>query len=628
MITTFDVETYGFSKDLICGSVAYRDYKKQIQVNTYKTKEELLKRMKEIAEYETKQDHKVQFYAHNADYDSLRLIDINDPQLKIIKASRPGIYAYRIGPEQKLSMALYDSMKILPMSLEKVGKIIGHEKTRPPKELDDKMKSGKKWKLTFEEYNQIAEYNKNDCILLLKALEWIKEECKKEGLKPKELRSIGQISQNKFNMNLRKNPEWSNAFFERNTQKGQPKGYIQTKYSKEIREASRSARFETFQLGTSEHATYIDKKSHYPDTCTEIRIPDLRTEQMIKNPLEIMAIEQIVKQIGVTKCIIEKPADEYGYIPIRLKKERDIIYDQGYNLAGNAWPKQKCTLIGTWTNNELQEYLKKGCKIKAIEYTINYAPLNGNPLGEFMKEMYEKRQKSEHTSQFYKLIMNNLTGRFSYQKTDDDIEIDNINNTPEWERKGYTRGERDQFNCLYYKESEKKPSYYYAPIISALIYSEARMIMQREIEKIPAKDLLYMANDSIMTNKDYGYKFDIGENMGQFGYVEDDEGKIIDRPTIIYGIDNYMIGNLIKLNGIHKSYATKEQFMKKKIKYTQMYTLANAPEPNMAGTMHQKERDLTKTITKAIQRQEDIERMTQFRDKYTDCTWFEQQGYI
>ena len=52
MIATFDVETYGFSKDLICGSVAYRDYKKQIQVNTYKTKEELLKRMKEIAEYE------------------------------------------------------------------------------------------------------------------------------------------------------------------------------------------------------------------------------------------------------------------------------------------------------------------------------------------------------------------------------------------------------------------------------------------------------------------------------------------------------------------------------------------------------------------------------------------------
>ena len=67
---------------------------------------------------------------------------------------------------------------------------------------------------------------------------------------------------------------------------------------------------------------------------------------------------------------------------------------------------------------------------------------------------------------------------------------------------------------------------------------------------------------------------------------------------------------------------------KKEIKYTQMYSLANAPTPNMAGTFHEKERDLVKTILKAKQRIEDIQTIKEFRDKYTDCSWFEQEGYL
>ena len=203
IIATYDVETQGFSKDILCGSIAYRNYKEELKIESFKNGKEMINRMKEIAEKEQKQGHKIQYYAHNADYDSLRLIDLNDPDLKIIKATRDGIYAYKIGPEKKISMVLYNSMKIFPMGLEKVGKIIGHEKTRPPKEIDNKMKNPEKQTYTLEELNQIIQYNQNDCIVLLKALEWIKTQCKQEGLKPRELRSIGQIAQN-MNQNTNK----------------------------------------------------------------------------------------------------------------------------------------------------------------------------------------------------------------------------------------------------------------------------------------------------------------------------------------------------------------------------------------------------------------------------------------
>ena len=176
MILTYDLETYEFSKDIICGSIAYRDYKQEIKLETYNNKKDIIEALIKIAESEEKQGHKVQAYAHNADFDALRLIEIKDKRLKIIKATKPGIYAYKTKPEnEKYPLYLYDSMKIFPMGLEKVGKIIGHEKTTPPKEIDNKMKHDPNFKPTYEEYQEIVKYNQNDCIVLLKALEWIKK---------------------------------------------------------------------------------------------------------------------------------------------------------------------------------------------------------------------------------------------------------------------------------------------------------------------------------------------------------------------------------------------------------------------------------------------------------------------
>lgn len=93
MILTYDIETCGLTKNIICGSLSYNKNGKNI-TQTYNTSQELKQAIKQIALNNYEQHRgKTTAYAHNADYDLYRLLTFNEPDIKIIKRSKPAIIA-------------------------------------------------------------------------------------------------------------------------------------------------------------------------------------------------------------------------------------------------------------------------------------------------------------------------------------------------------------------------------------------------------------------------------------------------------------------------------------------------------------------------------------------------------
>lgn len=635
MIIASDIETQGFTKQYLCGSTAWQvSSTKNIMTKTFTTKEEHLNWILEKAKTEEQNQHKTIVYFHNSLFDTTRLFKLNDPNIKIIKRTKPYIIGYGNNintPQEKVYLIIIDSMPIFAKKLEEVGKMIGTPKTQVNPELEHKHHQETPQNYTPQEQKELQTYCKNDSKVLLTAILNIKENLKKENLRINTLYSAGQIAQKTFNNRIKNIPEKWKIFQQPQQGEHTSLKYIKPKYDKETREASRGARFQVFQLGAYDKAEGYDYNSLYPQIGTEIAFPDLTTEQKITDPLKELDEQTILEQYGVTKCIITIPKNTHGILPIRYPYDTHLLDDEQEYIRlrlGVVYPTKKTTLIGTWVNYELQEAIKRGAKIKAIEHTINWGIMQTNPLKDYMTEMYQKRLNNQHDNWFYKLLMNNLIGKFSQQNDEEEIIYENIDKYAELEQQGYTKEQREGYQVQYVKKLGKTPSNYYAPIISATTYAHARIKMLNQLEKIEPNNILYIANDGIITKENQQKHFDIGPNMGQYKIIEDDQGPIQQRPYYAYGIDNYMLGNNIKLNGIGKNYANKTDFLNGKIKYKQMYTLANAPNIEMVGEFKNMERDLKKTLEKTQQREKILAQQKLIKDRYTDITWFQTQGYI
>jgi len=236
-----------------------------------------------------------------------------------------------------------------------------------------------------------------------------------------------------------------------------------------------------------------------------------------------------------------------------------------------------------------------------------------------MEEMYEKRNKSEINKWFYKLLMNNIHGKFAQCSEIKEYLIDDVGMGEQLKEQGYEKGMRIGFNYVYERKVGKKYGKSYAPIISAYTTASARLYMYERMKRIPSKDLLYIANDALLFKGNYIDEFKIGKEMGEFKIVKKEGKELQGVKATLYGKNNYLVGEDCRLSGIKKEFITNEGLKTGKIQYERFSPITNAKELNDVNAKQILEKDLndtrinTENFIKQI-REEDI-----FLDSRTDC---------
>lgn len=152
-------------------------------------------------------------------------------------------------------------------------------------------------------------------------------------------------------------------------------------------------RCELFYKGLVEDVNVIDVNSMYPDAMKNY-FPDCSTlrETAAWNDFEY----------GLSEVTIQIPEDEYvPPLPFRDENGR-LTFPVGI-------------LRGTWTNHEIKNAVKlHGAKVICTHYSIG-TDIAKQYFTEYVDTFYKLRNESddEFNRTFYKLLLNNLYGRFS-----------------------------------------------------------------------------------------------------------------------------------------------------------------------------------------------------------------------
>lgn len=620
MLAGYDIETFGTSNRLICASIVYDTIRGKRKIETFTNKQKLKERIIELGKKQYAKKSRLELYAHNSMYEFSRVFgfDIND---QYIKGEKEGIEIICMGKcflanymskEGKPMICFQDSYNLINRSLEECGKIIGLNKIKLNEKTFKKMCNinGKIEDFTQEELTELQEYNIRDSEVSLEIAKYVKKMLKEENYKPRKLITAGQISMSLFNNYCRKNGYQKYFIQWQEEAKDIAKNgyqYIMTKYPNEIHEAYRIGRLEAIQFGEFENTTNLDINSFYAYAMMNIDFPDMHFENKIEKPLQIFDVNTIINSYGITRCKINCPEQELGYLPIRIKYGKH--YDE------NIFPAHQCEMIGTWTNLELAKAVKLGYKIKDIEYTINYKIAETNPLKEFVWEMYQKRLKSSFGKGFYKLVLNNLHGKFAQTTTERKYITADIGETPYLESEGWkVYADIDEYNCLFSKTIAKKYGRNYLPIVSAYTTAKARDLLYGEASKIPRKDLLYLAVDAILFKGEHINKFKIGEGLGEMKIVSKGTSKLKNTIARIYGKNNYTVGEDIRISGVRKEFV-KDLGTQKVIEYKRFKNITNSKSLKESFEMEKLTKDLNNIKQRSIDFKTYVKSQKVFIDK-------------
>lgn len=594
MIATIDIETQGFTKQFLCGTIKYETPQKTVKEYQTTNKEQLWNKTKEIAkESWEKYKKRTDFYIHNLLYDFPRFATTNDKEITIKTIHPPSISLIN---EQGIEYShFYDTLGIFPTSLQYLANKNNQTKKEIPKELKEKNHSTQPQKYTQQEMRTLIEYCQTDSNLLYNAIKGFKKELKEIGLQPRKLRTSGQIALNYFEKEIKKtNYLWE--IYKRPNTNTITRGLIiyPPKDTETTQKAHRGGRIQVFNYKPQEKTEMIDQRSQWAYSATQIDFPNPRIQTTL-NEEQIKQYNQktIINQIGATTALLKKETKQIGLLPIRDEKE---MY----------YPK-KGYLYGTWTNQELKTATEKAdYTIKKIYKTNLYATLPTNPLKKIMQTLYKKRQESIQYDYAWKPILTHLCSKFAQKKGIIEIEEDEYDNKIERQENGWERQRiLPQNKAIYERMISPKPRFYF-PMLSSQIKAHARIMLWEALKKIPEKDLIYCATDSIVYLNDHKNKFKLGNEMGDW--------RIIKQGTFnTYGKNTYQIDNEIKISGIHKGDYTKEDYKNGEINYTKMTGLTWGLEK--AGEITKHKRDLNTQKEQTQQKEEQRQQLNYHIDK-------------
>lgn len=598
MIAAMDIETVGLNAKAFRFGVVKTE---KGEAKVFHKRKKMWEHIKELGRTEQLRGHRIYMYGHNIEYDIYGTVDLKDKELRYFSFN-PFIAEYR-------NIQFVDTMGLFRGSLAKMGKTVELEKKNMEVELLTKEK------LTMEEKAKMIDYCKRDVDIVLRGVKLVKERLREDGIGTRRILTAGQIAINYFTNSIRDKP-YNKAILAENLKaimwQDQKRGkYHDTRNADEVHAAYRGGRVQNWIVGTEQNVTYIDANSLYPWAATQIQFPDLRTEVLTKDPLKHFSKKELLKGIGVSKALIEKPGEDIGYIPVRDKELQ-------------VFPNQKCKLIGTWTHQELRDFVKKGAKIKAIERSVTYTKINDNPLKDFMKELYQKRVKGDQfRKDFYKILMNSVIGKFGQRNERLETEIDTVEKWHEYKEKGYEVRGAIGTNYRYVKVLDTKPAAWYAPIICANVTAKARITLNEALEKIGRGRLIYCDTDGILFTGKVPKTITIGKELGQWK-VESEKSQ-----ALVYARKMYSLDGNIRVSGVSSTWLNKEDFEGRTINYKRMKTVRNSKDLEEVGTFESMTTNITGKIEQDKQRFEEQQTQKLFIDeKEKDITWFIEKGVI
>lgn len=580
MIIAIDIETKGLdATQYVYGCLIKEKTKKP---EFYKKKEDLWNRILEIAYKEAKRDKMTNVYSHNAQYDTAGYVDLEDKHL-IFFSNRPFIWGYALTIEEceekgikytktekekgkKEIIKFLDTMSIFKGSLKSLGEMINLPKLEMPKYLE----TGE-FNITENKLKEIEPYLERDTEIVMKSIMYLKEILIKEDVKIKRLYTINQIAI-QYVINKLKKMNYEEI---KNILKDKEKGEVHETYrSEEIHASYRGGRVEAFRTGEFKEVTYIDCNSLYPYIIMNMEIPDLKSERKTWKPLEKRKKEEIIREMGISRCLIYNNKDDLGILGIRTQQQ-------------NYFPKSKTWMIGTWTHEELRQAENEGYEIIDIEWTVNWKTSN-NPFKKIYEELYISRinTKTQIENWFYKMMMNASIGKMAQHRINQEIVIDDVDEATNYLKKNYEMIKGIGRRIMYKTTKNEKKKKYYMPIIASLVNANARIKMYHELKKIDKKDIIYTDTDSIIFKGKHLDKYEITKNLGDFKIEKENA------TAYVYGRKTYSINEEIKISGFNQRNMDIEDFKKGIVKAKQMITIKTTNNLKEVGKFKEEIRDL------------------------------------
>ena len=502
-----------------------------------KTEEDLIEN---LFEYLEKNEIRETLYAHNLTFDGLIIIE-NITKKKKIKFNailfKSSIYEMEIW-SKKFKLKLKCSLKLFPLPLKKIGKLIGEdsEKIDFPHEFvkednyltyqgihprDNKII---KWNLREE----CIKYCIKDCKIVNKMLNIIfKEEKVKEELKS---RSISGLSLEVFKKIFNK------------------KG-LETCMNKEndkiIREAYFGGRCEVFGNAKEEERIFhFDFTGMYS---------------------EIMKEEFCFGKIKIEKEIETKEIEEPGFYEVTvISKEMKIPVLPYRNEDGKLiFPNGKWK--GTYWYEEIKLFIEEGGTVEKVHKKITFEKKD-KPFIDFINYFSKLRNKSNLDNVFWKLFVNSIYGRMGMSENKEKTEIVDIRKYRKIEKNKRIIKEIIINNAMIitYVENREKKEIDSNVAIAAAITSKARIKLFKAYKEVIKKEgrLLYSDTDSIFA----AYKRDVsGEKHGEILWDIDKKDTIIEKA--IFAIPKgyalkFKEDSTIKIKGFKKDSISYEEFEK------------------------------------------------------------------
>lgn len=383
-----------------------------------------------------------------------------------------------------------DTFNYIPFSVKKLGNAIGIQKQYS---RYSKTATIPKTKTAWQQYRR---YNRIDCLITKKFMEYLQDTCNKLGCELKM--TIGSTAMDLYRRKYIPCTIYKEKDFEH------IRGYLYNAYY--------GGRTEAFERGRYRQPMYYyDFNSLYP-SCMLNRYPYPSSEKYIEDKKGNLSEEYIRKYEGVSEVIITSPKHmNYPLLPER--KDNKLIFPTG-NIAGY------------YTHIELRKAIQEGYKIlkvyKSIYYTKTFYPFK-----KYVKTLYTlrkryKKEGNEAMSICIKLFLNSLYGKFA-MKNVQETSIKDFNE--EEVEEGY---QIDHRNMIGYKTTEKEAeNNYVIPIFSIYTTAYGRIKLYEALKNYKA---IYCDTDSILTTT----KILPSEELGELKLEHEVKEAIIVRPKMYY----------------------------------------------------------------------------------------------
>lgn len=421
---------------------------------------------------------------------------------------------------KNLRVKFIDTLNYHKASVKELGNILDSPKSEAPQWL------GLREPKNPIEEAELRDYNKQDCVISYKFLDWFQSQTNQLGGELKI--TIASCGMDLFKRKFLKDILCKEEYVLK--KRGQD-----VLVKDKIFKAYYGGRTECLKRGKeTENLNYYDFNSLYPS----VMINSLPMPNSVRY-IEKGSYKEILSREGVSNVVVELLTDELPLLPYR--KDGKLIFPKG-------------KFEGWYTHLELRLAVKNGYIIHEVKETISYS-MTFYPFTDYVTTMYKKRleaKKKKSTEQLiFKLYMNTLYGKFAERIHNNTIffdfnrmtssEIDTFR-SEKWDKEINIGDDRKG----YYIDKEECTSSHVFPILPTYITAMGRIKLWKVAR---LNDVYYMDTDSIFTKN----KLSTSNKLGDLKLELITEEAVFIRPKMYalkYYDENNILQTSVKMKGV------------------------------------------------------------------------------